>query len=237
MRLPTPIDLQQLALHLGGQRQPGQPLLIGITGSVAVGKSTLAAALVESLVGLRVDTVATDGFLLPNTALDAAGLTLRKGFPESFDAAGFATTIAALRHGPAPVPGYSHQIYDIDPALTRQVGPADILIIEGLGLAPHAGANPAAALDLLLYLDADEADLERWFVARFIGFWHAAAKDPTSFYARFRDLTPAAAEMFARSVWTNINLPNLRDHISGARDTADIVVKKGPDHGLILVRA
>jgi type I pantothenate kinase len=231
------VDAPQLAHHLLGRRQPGQPLLIGITGSVAVGKSTLAAALAQNFGNLRVDTVATDGFLLPNAVLDAAGLTLRKGFPESFDTAGLAATLAALRLGAAPVPGYSHQIYDIDPALTRTIGPADIVIIEGLGLAPQAGVNPAAALDVLVYLDADEADLERWFVARFMGLWHAAADDPTSFYRRFRDLTPDAAEVFARSVWANINLPNLRDHIGAARDTAGVVVRKASDHGLTLLRA
>ena len=235
MPLPA-IDPPRLAARLGERRQPPAPLLVGITGSVAVGKSTLAAALASSFAPGSVATVATDGFLRRNADLDTAGLTLRKGFPESFDGAGFAATLAALRRGPAPVPGYSHQLYDIDPALTRMVGPADVILVEGLGLAPHGGSNPAAALDLLIYLDADEADLERWFTARFMGLWHAAADDPTSFYTRFRDLTPDAAAVFARSVWANINLPNLRDHISGARDTADIVLKKAADHSLTLVR-
>ena len=237
MPLPAPVDAPELAQHLRDRRRPGAPLLVGITGSVAVGKSTLAAALVANFGGLRVDTVATDAFLLPNKTLDDAGLTLRKGYPESFDSNALAATLAALRRGPTLVPGYSHQIYDIDPALARQVGPADIVLVEGLGLAPHADENPAAALDLLIYLDAEEADLERWFVARFMGLWNAAGDDPTSFYTRFRDLTPDAAAIFAGSVWANINLPNLRDHISGARETADIVIKKDADHGLTLVRS
>jgi type I pantothenate kinase len=236
MRLPAPIDPPRLAQHLAARRQPGAPLLIGITGSVAVGKSTLAAALADAFGELRVATVATDGFLRRNAELDAAGLTLRKGFPESYDSAALARTLAALRLGPAPVPVYSHVSYDVDPALSRSVGPADIILVEGLGLAPHAGGDPAAALDLLLYLDAEEADLEAWFVTRFMGLWHAAADDPASFYTRFRDLTPEAAAVFARSVWGNINLPNLREHISGARQGAAVVVRKDRDHALTLVR-
>jgi type I pantothenate kinase len=237
MRLPAPIDPPRLAQHLSARRQPGAPLLIGITGSVAVGKSTLAAALADAFTGLRVATVATDGFLRRNADLDAAGLTLRKGFPESYDSAALARTLAALRLGPALVPVYSHASYDVDPALSRSVGPADIILVEGLGLAPHAGGDPAAALDLLVYLDADEVDLEAWFVARFMGLWHAAADDPASFYTRFRDLPPEAAAVFARSVWSNINLPNLREHISGAREGAAVVVRKDRDHALTLVKA
>ncbi len=236
MRLPAPIDASRLAHHLAARRVPDAPLLIGITGSVAVGKSTLAAQLVDALTDLRVATVATDGFLRRNADLDAAGLTLRKGFPESYDSEALAAALAALRIGPAPVPAYSHVSYDVDPALTRLVGPADIILVEGLGLAPHAGGDPAAALDLLVYLDADEADLEAWFVARFMGLWHAAADDPSSFYTRFRDLTPDAAAVFARNVWGNINLPNLREHISGAREGAAVVVRKDRNHALTLVR-
>jgi type I pantothenate kinase len=236
MRLPAPIDPPRLAQHLAACRMADAPLLVGITGSVAVGKSTLAAQLADALSGLRVATVATDGFLRRNADLDAAGLTLRKGFPESYDSAALAATLAALRVGPAPVPAYSHESYDVDPTLTRRVGPADVIIVEGLGLAPHGGTDPAAALDLLVYLDADEADLEHWFVVRFMGLWHAAADDPASFYTRFRDLTPEAAEVFARSVWGNINLPNLREHISRARDGAAVVVRKDRDHGLTLVK-
>ena len=236
MNLPAPIDAPRLAQHLAARRVPGAPLLIGITGSVAVGKSTLAAQLADSFTGLRVATVATDGFLRRNADLDAAGLTLRKGFPESYDSAALTATLAALRAGPAPVPAYSHVRYDVDPALTRRVGPADVILVEGLGLAPHAGGDPATALDLLVYLDAAEADLEHWFVVRFMGLWHAAADDPASFYTRFRDLTPEAAEVFARSVWGNINLPNLREHISGAQEGAAVVVRKNREHGLTLVR-
>ena len=234
--LPAPTDAPRLARHIGACHRPGTALLVGITGSVAAGKSTLATALAENLAGLRIATVATDGFLRPNAELDAAGLTRRKGYPESYDSAALAATLAALRHGPAPVPAYSHRLYDVDPALTRMVGPADVILVEGLGLAPHAGGDPATALDLLIYLDADEADLEHWFVARFMRLWHAAADDPTSFYTRFGDLTPAAAQALARGVWTGINLPNLRDHISGARDRADILLSKDRDHRLTLHR-
>ena len=226
-----PFEIADLAALLAGRVQPGSALLVGVTGSVAAGKSTLVAALAAALAPThRTEIVATDGFLRANADLDAAGLTLRKGWPDSYDAAAMVAVLRQLRSGSALVPGYSHVIYDVDPALARSVGPADVVLVEGLGLAAAA-----EALDVLVYLDAAEADLEDWFTQRFMRLWHAAADDPSSFYARFRGLSEADAAVLARSVWININLPNLRDHILRVRAIADIVIAKAADHSLRLL--
>lgn len=207
--------------------------IIGLTGSVAAGKSTLANALKAALEpGLSVEVISTDGFLWPNAVLAGRGTLMRKGYPETYDQDGLAAAVAALRAGTTVFPGYSHVIYDIDPALSRTVAPPDVLILEGLGLA-----DKAAGLDQLVYLDADEADLEDWFARRFVDFWRAAEHNPASFYARFRTMSEVEAEAFARSmVWGQMNLPNLREHIILARDAADIVVRKQADHSLWLAR-
>jgi type I pantothenate kinase len=225
-----------VAARILALRSPAGPVIVGVTGSVAAGKSVFAAALAKALAaeGRRIEIVATDGFLRTNADLDAAGLSSEKGFPVSYDTAALKAALKAIRKGPAVFPGYSHTTYDVEPALARTIAPPDILIVEGLNLALNAPGAPRL-VDCLIYLDAEEADLEAWFVARFMGLWAAAAHDPTSFYTRFRGMTPEAAEAFARMVWTGINLRNLRDHIIHARAMADLVVRKGPDHGIVAV--
>jgi type I pantothenate kinase len=225
------MSLAGLAQRIADRASPGEVLVVGVTGSVAAGKSTLCAALKGALEpALRVEVVSTDGFLFPNAVLTGRGTLMRKGYPETYDVEGLAAVLEGVRAGPVTVPGYSHVIYDIDPALSREVAPPDILIVEGLGLTPKP-----PGLDLLVYIDADEAHLEDWFAARFMDFWRSAETDPTSFYVRFRAMTAPEAEAFARSmVWTQMNLPNLREHIINARDEADIVVRKEADHSLVL---
>lgn len=231
--MAQPITAADLAGRLAATATPGAVHVVGLTGSVAAGKSTLAAQVAAALAPThRVDVVSTDAWLLPNAVIDARGLTLKKGYPESYDAAALAALPVAIRHGPVTVPGYSHIIYDVDPALARTIAPPDILILEGLGFAGPV----AATLDTLVYLDAAEADLEHWFLERFMAFWHAAADDPTSFYVRFRNLDAAAARDFGRMVWQTINLPNLRAHIAPLQAHADLVVAKARDHALALVR-
>jgi type I pantothenate kinase len=232
----TPGDIGAL---LAARRDAGEVMIAGLTGSVAVGKSTLAAGIAESLgEGLRVDVISTDGFLLPNAELDARGLLMRKGFPEGYDLDRLCRTLEAARRGPVRVPVYSHVHYDVDEVEGRTIERPDLLLVEGLGLAPVGEDHRAMqSLDALLYLDATEEDLEHWFLERFMALWGAAADDPTSFYARFRDMGEMEARGFARTaVWRAINLPNLQEHIVRARPHADILLWKERDHQLRLVR-
>jgi type I pantothenate kinase len=233
------VSPRQLGALMAARRDPGDVMIVGITGSVAAGKSTLAAAIQTALAGeLRVDVISTDGFLLPNAELDARGLLMRKGFPESYDIDRLARTLDRARSAAVPVPCYSHARYDVDETLSRTIDRPDLLLVEGLGFAP-AGDDQRAlqALDALLYVDATEEDLEHWFLERFMGLWHAAADDPDSFYTRFRDLGETEARGFARmAVWRAINLPNLHDHIVRSRAHADLLVLKERDHRLRLVR-
>lgn len=226
----TPTTPAALAARIAARHRPGETLVVGITGSVAVGKTTLARQIAEALPG-TVEIVSTDGFLKPNAVLEAEGLAMRKGFPESYDRSAMAAALAGLKQGAVTVPAYSHTTYDIDPAAARRIAGADIVLVEGLGLAPDA-AGQRPPLDLLLYIDATEADIIAWFLARFMGLWEAAATDPTSFYARFRHMNEAEARQFALSVWNGINRPNWQDHITLAKPVADIVVIKALDHSL-----
>jgi type I pantothenate kinase len=231
-------DVATIAAHLAARTRPERLLIVGVTGSVAVGKSTFSADLARVLArGFTVEVIATDGFLYPNAHLTERGLLMRKGYPETFDADALLAAIGDVRQGPATFPGYSHTAYDIDPALARRVEPPDILILEGLGLSAFTdGRSAANLLDLLIYLDADEADIEAWFVARFVEFWRAAEHAPGSFYAQFRSMNEEQVAAFAGRVWTGVNLPNLRENIVTARDAAHIVLKKSLDHSLSVVR-
>jgi type I pantothenate kinase len=225
--------LEEISALLLDLRPAAGPLIVGVTGSVAVGKSRFArefAAIVARSPGRPVvEIVGTDGFLCANADLDALGLTYRKGFPETYDMAALRAALAAVRVGPASFPGYSHVIYDIDPSLTRRFEAPDVLIIEGLALQDGAAQ---VGLDALVYLDAEEADIEAWFAERFIEMWRAAETDPSSFYVRFRHLNETEARETAVQVWRAINLPNLREHIVTGRDRANIVVRKGGDHAI-----
>lgn len=226
--------------HLARLRPRTGAFVVGITGSVSVGKSVFSKALKARLTGAagspRIALAATDGFLRSNAELEAQGLASEKGFPASYDTEALRAALAAIRLGPTRFPGYSHVTYDVAPDLARTLDRPDILIIEGLNLRLNALGQPRL-IDALIYLDADEADLEAWFVARFMGLWAAAEHDPASFYVRFRSMTPEQADAFARMIWTGINLRNLREHIVHARAEADIVVRKGADHAVVAVEA
>ncbi|HVN01444.1 MAG TPA: hypothetical protein VMT68_14645 [Caulobacteraceae bacterium] len=231
--MPGLADVSDL---IRARRAGRAPLVLGVTGAVAAGKSTFAAELKVAIEtwpeAPTVEVIGTDGFLHPNAVLEGRGLLNRKGFPETYDADGMRAALAAIRLGPADFPTYSHVLYDIDPVNVRRLDPPDVLIVEGLGL--HEGAA-AVGLDALIYLDADETHVEAWFEARFIAFWRAAETDPSSFYARFRHLSEAETRGVAGQVWRMINLPNLREHIVRGRDVADVLVSKSADHAILAV--
>jgi len=231
--------LDRVVRSVAARARPGEPLVVGITGAVAAGKSTFAGQLRDALAaqGPRTELVCTDGFLMTNERLTELGLLDQKGFPPSYDQAAMHAALAAARKGPAVFPAYSHVIYDVDPALARTVEAPDVLIVEGLNLHHRAQPQPPSPdpVDLLIYIDADEALLEAWFLERFMGLWDAAEHDPTSFYARFRPLGREGTLGLARQVWEGINLRNLRENIVHARAGADLVVRKGEGHGVIEV--
>ncbi len=221
-------DLNDLTELVWQWRDATRVLVVGITGGVACGKSTLAVALAEALQALparpTVQHANTDGFLRPTAVLAAAGLINRKGFPETYDREALTRALRDVRRGSTLFPGYSHITFDVDPALARIIDRPDILIVEGLGLQDVEG------VDRLIYIDADEADQEAWFVARFLGFCEVGRHDDASFYARFREMDDAAASNLGAMVWRTINLPNLRDHIAPLKARADVVVRKLRDH-------
>jgi type I pantothenate kinase len=217
-------------------RPPGRPFVVGITGSVAVGKSHLARELAGAVEGLGGSPTAslleTDAFLRPNRELDEAGLTMRKGFPETFDAAELVGVLQQLRQGRGVVvPVYSHLTYDIAPEQTQEVPARDIVIVAGL----HLGILARDEIDLLIHLEAAETDLELWYLDRFRTLYRAAVDDPTSFYRSMVPLGEEGAVAIGEQAWTSINLVNLREHIDPARSLADVVVLKGPDHGIVAI--
>lgn len=234
--LPKAADTALIADVLAECSTPGETLIVGVTGSVASGKTTFCTSIADHLRStMRVEVVSTDGFLLPNAELEQRGLVLRKGYPESYDASLLSGALQRARWGAIRVPGYSHTTYDRAAELDRTIDRPDILLVEGLGLSPTGKQrDPSAFLDLLIYIDANEQDLETWFVRRFMGLWREAETNPASFYARFRSMTETEADSFARQVWAGINLPNLREHIAPARQHADLLISKSANHDMRL---
>lgn len=207
-----------------------RPMVLGISGAVASGKSTLAEAVVEALVsgGTSAEVVTTDGFLLPNTVLAERGLTMHKGFPDTYDLDALTAFVDSVHAGQSDirVPVYSHLTYDVEPGPGRRLETSRVAVVEGVNTL---GAL-VGRLDLAVYLDAAEADLERWYLERFRRLCGEARTDPDSFYRAFVSMSADEVDAIAMSTWRGINLVNLRDHILPTRALADVVVTKSSDH-------
>jgi len=226
------------------------PYVIGIAGSVAVGKSTFARILQALLARWpahpRVDLVTTDGFLLPNRALQARGLLQRKGFPESYDVRRLVQFMSDVKaaSGAVHAPVYSHQAYDIVAGQFQVVDRPDILIVEGLNVLHTGDGHPGRParvfvsdfFDFSIYVDADEQDIESWYEARFLALRETIFRDPTSYFHRYAALTDDEARATAREIWRTINGVNLRENIMPTRERARLVLEKGADHAVQRVR-
>ncbi len=227
-----------------GTEDTKMPYIIGVAGSVAVGKSTTARVMQALLARWpntpKVDLVTTDGFLYPNAVLEREGLMERKGFPDSYDLPAllrFLTDVKAGRR-PARAPIYSHLVYDVMPNEWHEVDRPDILIVEGLnvlqtGRLPRDGqAIPFVSdfFDFSVYLDASEEVLRAWYVERFLALRSTSFADPKSYFHRYANFSDEEAVKVAMSIWSRINLVNLHDNILPTRQRADLILRKGESH-------
>ena len=230
---------------LGGSASLRIPYVIGVAGSVAVGKSTLSRVLKALLSHWpnhpRVDLVTTDGFLLPQRELEARGLTQRKGFPESYDVRRLLRFLADVKSGLPEVtaPIYSHLAYDVVPGEYQTVHQPDIVIVEGLNVLQTGSWHTMFVSDFFdfsIYVDANESDIEQWYIERFMKLRATVFQNPDSYFHRYAGLNNAEAEATARRIWETINLVNLRENVLPTRERAHLVLEKGRDHAVRRVR-
>ncbi|GAB1823067.1 type I pantothenate kinase [Herbidospora sp. RD11066] len=247
-----------LNLHFTGARQRGAavstflgddaappPYILGIAGSVAVGKSTTARLLHTLLARWpehpRVDLVTTDSFLHPNALLAERDIMHRKGFPESYDRRALVKFVADVKRGRPEVyaPVYSHLEYDIVPGARQIVSKPDILIVEGLNVLQPAPPTALAVndyFDFSIYVDARVEDIRGWYVDRFHKLRRTAFSDPKSYFRHIAELSEDEATVFARNVWRDINERNLVENIAPTRGRAGLILQKGPDHSIRRIR-
>ncbi len=234
-------------LGLSGRRTP---FVIGVAGSVAVGKSTTSRLLAELLSRLpsrpRVELVTTDGFLYPNAKLAELGLVDRKGYPESYDRRALVKFVMDVKSGTPQVsaPVYSHMVYDIVPGASITVSQPDILIVEGLNVLQPArrrgdgttGLAVSDFFDFSVYVDAAHSDIRNWYVSRFLRLRETAFQDPESYFVRYGQLTKDEAVEVALDIWDRVNGPNLELNIRPTRGRATAILRKDADHQVSWVR-
>ena len=221
------------------------PFVIGVAGSVAVGKSTTARLLRELLARWddtpRVELVTTDGFLYPNAVLAERGLMERKGFPESYDRRALLRFVTNVKSGVEEVraPFYSHLSYDVVPDAEIVVRRPDILIVEGLNVLQPPGPGGRLAVsdlfDFTVYVDARTSDIANWYVDRFLSLQRSAFSNPKSYFHRYASLSEEDASTQARQIWTTINEPNLVQNVLPTRARASLVLRKGSNHAVTSV--
>ncbi|GLB63887.1 pantothenate kinase [Dietzia sp. NCCP-2495] len=234
---------QSTNLFLGEASDAPMPFVIGVAGSVAVGKSTSARVLRALLTRWdshpRVDLLTTDGFLLPNRELERRGIMHRKGYPESYDRRALLRFVTEVKSG-APLvraPVYSHTKYDIVPNEHIEVRRPDILIVEGLNVLQTGPRLMVSDLfDFSLYVDARIEDIEQWYIERFLSLRKTSFSNPNSHFAHYADLSDKAARLAAREIWTSINRPNLVENILPTRPRATLVLRKNSDHSIQRLR-
>jgi type I pantothenate kinase len=233
-----------------GHTEARVPYVIGLAGSVAVGKSTTARILQALLSDWPdhpcVDLVTTDGFLYPNRVLNERGLMERKGFPESYDVRRLVRFMADVKSGVPEIeaPVYSHLVYDIVPEETQIIRQPDIVIVEGLNVLQtrirQTDKMPRLFVsdffDFSIYVDADEADIEQWYIERFLLLRETAFRDPASYFRRYAQLSVDEAIETARGIWKRINWLNLHENIQPTRERAHLILRKGKDHSVQEVR-
>lgn len=233
-----------------GSATPRVPYVIGVAGSVAVGKSAISRVLQALLARWpghpQVDLITTDGFLLPKRELEARGLLERKGFPASYDQRRLVRFMADVKSGAPEVsaPVYSHLTYDIVPGEVQSVRHPDIVIVEGLNVLQTGAGRAGRPLpmfvsdffDFSIYVDANEADIEQWYIERFLALRDTVFQNPSSYFHRYAALTPAEAVETARTIWQTINLVNLRQNVLPTRERAHLILEKGRDHAVRRVK-